>query len=478
MNLVHVRLLRLSLALFVLCCGVFTPRLQAAEVTSDAAIAMLEVTQVGFRAVHNKVAPALVSIVSSMEDTTATTNILGAPTTPQVRSASGSGVIIREEGIILTNSHVVNGASKITVKLNGGEDDLPAEVVQMDARTDLAIVRITKPGKYPVATLGDAGTVQVGDWAIAFGSPFRLASTMTVGIISATGRNLPQEEGAFSYNDLLQTDASINPGNSGGPLVNIRGEVIGINFMIYSPGDTAGSVGIGFAIPINDYNREIIKTISSGKQVERGRLGVSVGPLSEVMREQYGVPTGGAFIEEVIPGMAAEKAGILAEDVLIGFNGTTINDYQQCVRLIERTRPGTEVAVTVMRNKKPVKLTLTVGAIPTPSKSDLTENNTGMSVETLTTDLINQLKITGVKNGVVVTAVAVGSVAYYAGIRAGDIILSLGVADNRVEIRNADEFWAELSKRNNEPTKGQILRLKRGIKAPQAITFPKIDTSK
>ncbi len=467
-----VRRLRLSLTLFVLFLGLFSPRLFAAEITPEVAISTLEATQVGFRSVHNKIAPAVVSIASRMEVAPTATSILSGA--PQVQNASGSGVIIREDGIVLTNVHVVKDATKVTVKLNGGEDDLPAEVVQLDSRTDLAIVRITRPGKYPVAVLGDAIDVQVGDWSIAFGNPFRLASTMTVGVISATGRNLPQDDGSFSYNDLLQTDASINPGNSGGPLVNIRSEVIGINFMIYSPGDSAGSVGIGFAIPINEYTKEIIATLTTGKPVERGRLGVSVGPLSDVMREQYGVPTGGAFVEEVIPGMPAEKGGVLAEDVITDYNGTAVKDVNQFVRLIERTKPGSLVTIQVMRKKKVEKLTITVGAIPVAAKNDLSAKNTGLAVVTLSPELITRLGATGVKYGVVVTDVAAGTAADDAGLREGDIIMSIGTTD-RVDIRNVDDFWAELSKRNTPTSKGQLLRIKRGTRTIM-ITFPKIDT--
>ena len=208
--------------------------------------------------------------------------------------ATGSGVIIRKDGIILTNSHVVENATKVTVQLSGSDEKLAAEVVQTDPRTDLAIVRITEKGEhnFPAATLGDAKAVRVGDWAIAFGSPFHLATTMTVGVISATGRQLNSPDDSNHFSDLLQTDASINPGNSGGPLCNIRGEVVGINFMIYSPGSSAGSVGIGFAIPINDYTRQIIDTLETGHPVVRGRLGIAVRNLDATMRDHYGVATG------------------------------------------------------------------------------------------------------------------------------------------------------------------------------------------
>ncbi len=386
--------------------------------------------------------------------------------------ASGSGVIIRPEGIVLTNSHVVANATKVTVQLVGSEKILPAEVIQSDPRTDLAIVKITEKGTYPVAQLGDAGTVQVGDWAIAIGSPFRLYSTMTVGVISAVGRQLRAPTDDYAYRDLLQTDASINPGNSGGPLTNIRGEVVGINFMIYSPGESAGSVGIGFAIPINTYTKRIIETLITGKTFDRGRLGVVVKNLDAAMREAYGVTTGGVYVDSVMPGQAGDKAGLKAEDVIVEFNGVKITDIDQFVSLVEQTKPGTEVPVIIVRNKKEMKLNATVGAAPSASKPVIDQRRAGMSISTLTPEIADQLGVTEA-HGVVVTNVAVGSPADDAGLKRGDIIVRVGAGDGAEDIKSEDNFWEVFNAKMENAKNGVLMRVRRGT-FMRTITFPAI----
>ncbi len=428
-------------------------------VTDKDAQAALENTQAGFRLIHNKMAPAVVSISSQMEvadDGNPLNQLFGNQGGPRTASASGSGVLIRPEGIVLTNSHVVNNATKVTVQLNGSERKLPAEVVQSDPRTDLAIVRITEKGTYPTAPLGNAGDVEVGDWAIAFGSPFRLTSTMTVGVISATGRRLRGAVGDYDYRDILQTDASINPGNSGGPLVNVHGEVVGINFMIYSPGDSPGSVGIGFAIPINDYTKDIIDTLVQGKPYERGLMGVAIKDLDDVLREQTGVKEGGVYVDSVQPGGAAEKAGVKAEDVIVSYNGTKITTADQFVRLVERTRPGTAVPVVVVRGGKETPLTVTVAAAPTGARADAGGKQYGMAVVTITPELVDRYHL-AVNSGVLVTQVVPGGAADDAGLEAGDVIVSV----NKVNVASADAFWTAL---DHEMTgkRGVALRVRRG----------------
>ncbi len=428
------------------------------------AVASLESTQAAFRLIHNKVSPAVVSITSRVEETSRSNDpfdlLFGTPRGPRISSASGSGVIIRSEGIVLTNSHVVENATKVTVTLAGTEKPLPAEVVQADPRTDLAVVRITEKGKYPVAVLGDASKVQVGDWAIAFGSPFRLASTMTLGVVSATGRELSGPDDEFTYRDLLQTDASINPGNSGGPLANINGEVVGINFMIFSPGSTSGSVGIGFAIPINDYTRSIVDTLAAGRTVERGMLGVIIKNLDDAMREQYGVADGGVFVDHVAAGQAAEKGGIKDEDVIVAFNGVKVTDSDQFVKLVERTKPGTKVPVVVIRGKREQALTITVGAVGVQAKADVDERKTGMSVITITPVLADQLRLPDIA-GVLVTQVYPGSPAADAGMKRGDIVLRVGGN----EVKTKEEFWRALADSLGGSKHGVLLRIRRGDQA-------------
>ncbi|MHB9131873.1 MAG: trypsin-like peptidase domain-containing protein [Armatimonadota bacterium] len=465
----------LAFLLFAVSMASFTVVAPAA-VTAD--ISALEAMQNGFRAVQSQVSPAVVSITSQMaanQPTDPFEFFFGGPrSTPRVQKATGSGVIIKPEGIVLTNSHVVANATKVQVQLAGSDKLLAAEVVQTDPRSDLAIVRITEKGTYPAAKLGDAGTVRVGDWSIAFGSPFRLPSTMTIGIISAVGRVLTNPTGDGVYRDLLQTDASINPGNSGGPLVNIRGEIVGINFMIYSPGE-GGSVGIGFAIPINDYTRRVIDSLSAGQVFDRGRLGVYVKNLDDAMREAFGVADGGAFVDSVVPGQAGDKAGIKAEDVIVNFNGTQITNVDQFIGLVETTKPGTKVTITLVRNKKEMKVTATVGGSEQVGKNTLDERKVGAMFISVTPEIADRAGF-DTKVGALITKVAQGSPADDAGLQPGDVILRVGAADDSSEIKTADDFWKQLSTAMGKSKKGVLLRIERNHKQ-MTITLPQIETT-
>ena len=432
-----------------------------AEVTDEAAIASLEATQAGFRLVHSRIAPSVVTITSA----------------GRTSRATGSGVIIRSEGVVLTNRHVVENATRVTVQLYDTTRQLPAEIVQTDERTDLAIVRITEAGTYPAATLGDSRSVRVGDWSIAFGSPYGLRSTMTVGVISAVGRRLEGPVGDFNYYDLLQTDAAINQGNSGGPLVNIRAEVVGINFMIFSPGENSGSVGIGFAIPINDFTKRIIDTLITGKKVERGIIGIQISPLTEAMQEQFKVKEG-VLIQNVVPGGAGEKYGLKAEDVITAYNDTKITDVDQFIQLVQQTAPGTNVILTVVRagteQKIPVVLasdadtrTAAAGGI-----FQVNEESLGISVMALTPIIARQLG-TDVTSGVVVTNVTPFSIAAEAGMMRGDVILR--VAD--VNVTTVRDFWTTLDTKMAQAQAGVVLRVQNG-KAQRTISLPKMNVEK
>jgi len=443
-------------------------------ISDNEALSAMEASQAGFRIIHAKVAPAIVSITSQMQEENTNSNPFdyffgspSTPSTPRMVRASGSGVIIRREGIVLTNSHVVANATKVTVQLSGSDKKLPAEVVQADPRTDLAIVRILEKGDYPVATLGDAKTVKVGDWAIAFGNPFNLATTMTVGVISATGRQLYAPDDQNRFRDLLQTDASINPGNSGGALVNDRGEVIGINFMIYSPGSSAGSVGIGFAIPVNDYTKQIIETLVAGHSFERGRLGIVVKSLDDTMKEQYGV-NAGVLVDSVLKGQAADKANMQAEDVITEYDGTKITDADQFVNLVERTKPGTKVTLRVIRDRKEQTITVTVGSIqPENSKrASVDEQKVGFAVQTLTPDIAARMRLE-ITTGVLVSKVQPGSPAEDAGFQPGDVIQRVGFDD----VTTAEDFWTTLSKQMASAKHGVMLRVRRGDMAT-TLTLP------
>jgi serine protease Do len=444
-----------------------------AEVSEKDALGVMEATQTGLRNIHNKISPAVVSITTQIK-TKATTqadpfenffNPFGGPQPnqqPRIQVASGSGVIIQSEGIVLTNRHVVQDATKVTVQLNGSDKQLAAEVIQTDTRTDLAIVKITEKGTYPTAKLGDASKVQPGDWSIAFGSPFRLYSTMTVGHISAIGRKLSAPSDDFNFRDLLQTDAAINPGNSGGPLVNINSEIIGINFMIFSPtGDVGGNVGIGFAIPINASTKNIINSLIIGKQFERGRLGIMIKDLDDPSKEAYGV-TSGVFVDSVLPGQAAEKSGLKSEDIITMFGDTKITDADQFVGLVEQTTPGSKISVTYIRNRKEDKLTVTVGSLTTAeAKAKINSTNLGMTVKTITADLAKRFQLTE-GNGVIVATVEPGTPVDDAGLRQGDIVLRIGVGDKAKQITSEETFWTAINEAMASAKKGVIVQIRRG----------------
>ena len=267
----------------------------------------------------------------------------------------GSGVIIDKRGYVLTNFHVIRGADSVTVKLPS-KQEFQGRIVGTDAKTDLAIVRFQPEGDLRVAALGDSDTLRVGEWAIAIGNPFGLDQTVTVGVVSATGRS---EVGIATYENFIQTDASINPGNSGGPLVNLRGEVIGINTAIVATGQ-----GIGFAIPANMVKRVISQLIDRGK-VTRGWIGVSLQPLTTELAQALGLDnTRGAIVARVYPGSPAETAGLQPNDVIVKFGATPVDDYHHLQRLSSDAEPGTSVPLDVIRKRDHKTLTLKIAESP------------------------------------------------------------------------------------------------------------------
>lgn len=371
---------------------------------------------------------------------------------PRFGQSSGSGVIVRVNGgtsYILTNNHVVDEATDLKVILPG--DDMAritAKLVGKDQKTDLAVLSIPTPKGITTASvprLGDSSKVKVGQWAIAIGNPLGVGQTLTVGVVSATGRELSGVEGVQNYGNMIQTDASINPGNSGGPLVDINGEVIGINTAIASP--SRGSIGIGFAIPINTVKNILDQLISTGT-VTRGYLGVSTTNanrrLSPELREFYGVD-GGALVEQVSPDTPADKAGMQPEDVILSWDGKRINEFDDLENAVATTPPGQKVPVVVMRDRKRVSLTVTTAARPperdllastedgSPSPSEPggeTElRSFGMTVAPLTPDVARRLGVPNNTRGVLVTNVDPGGPAYEAGIPRGAVITRVGRAN-------------------------------------------------
>ncbi len=279
----------------------------------------------------------------------------------QVVQAAGTGFIIDKAGYILTNNHVVEGATKIVVSLYGEDDDqeYEARVVGRDPLTDSALIELTEKPDHtlPEVKFGDSGQIFPGDWVMAIGNPFGLAHTVSVGIISAVERPFPVSEGRSAQ--VLQTDAAINPGNSGGPLLNLRGEVVGINTAIISGSQQPGNVGIGFAIPINVV-RELLPQLRVGK-ITRGRIGVGIGAVPTDAVDEFGLKDrNGAVVLNVAPGGAAAKAGLEPGDVIISYNGKPIRNRDELVAMVTATKPGTTVPMRVVRDRQERTISVTV----------------------------------------------------------------------------------------------------------------------
>ncbi len=280
----------------------------------------------------------------------------GMPGTPR-RSGVGSGVIVDPTGIVLTNNHVVEGADTVTVELSDGRK-FKAREIKTDPESDLAVVRLEGAKDLPTAKLGDSDTLEIGDWVIAIGNPFELETTVSAGIISGKGREL----GSIRRAKFLQTDAAINPGNSGGPLVNLAGEVVGINTAIAS--NSGGYQGIGFAIPVNLAKWVSGQLIAKGA-VERGYLGVSIGPLDDEAASKLGIAgKKGALVTEVMEGSPAAAAGIQELDVVTSFDGTPVDGPRSLQEVVERSEIGKPHAVTVMRDGRVVTLKVSVKPLP------------------------------------------------------------------------------------------------------------------
>src|SRR5881296_3429547 len=267
----------------------------------------------------------------------------------------GSGVIIDKRGYVLTNHHVVRGADGVIVRLSS-KQEYRGRIVGVDVKTDLAVIRFEPDVDLAVARLGDSDALRVGEWAIAIGNPFGLDQTVTVGVVSATGRG---DVGIATYENFIQTDASINPGNSGGPLVNLRGEIIGINTAIVATGQ-----GIGFAIPANMVKRVISQLMDRGK-VTRGWIGVSVQPLTPELAQSLGLKdTSGAVVARVYPDSPAAAAGLAQNDVVVGFDGTAVEDYHHLQRLSAEAEVGKSVSLEVVRKGEHKKVTLKIAEAP------------------------------------------------------------------------------------------------------------------
>ena len=352
--------------------------------------------------------------------------------------AGGSGFILNTNGFIVTNNHVVENATEIQVKLDDGRE-MPAKVVGRDAKTDLALLKIEATG-LPVIPLGDSTALQVGEPVMAIGNPFGLEQTVTTGIVSATGRVI----GSGPYDNFIQTDASINPGNSGGPLINARGEVIGINTAIFSRG--GGSVGIGFAVPASLAKTVITQLADHGK-VERGWLGVSIQPLTKDLAANFKrSDTTGALVSTVVEGSPAEKAGLKPGDVIVEFNGKKITKATDLPGLVADVPVGKDVSLVVVREGAEQRLNAHIAKLADDTRTKVAsetdgKGKLGLSLQPLTPPMASELGLK-VKEGVLVRDVVEGGRAAEAGIRAGDVIVEV----NRQPVRTVDDFRARLEK--------------------------------
>jgi len=367
---------------------------------------------------------------------------------PDQKSQSlGSGFIFRKDGYILTNNHVVSGADNISVKMPDGTQR-KAEVVGLDRDTDIAVLKIDVKDELPVAEFGDSDPLRVGEWVMAIGNPFPelgLDRTVTVGVVSAKGRgnlnfgpgNTPQ------YQNYIQTDASINPGNSGGPLVNIHGEVVGINSAITNPTGMKFNIGIGFAIPINLAKSVIPDLIEKGK-VSRGFLGIVLQEIDKNTADALDLPSAeGVLVRSVQPSTPAEEAGIKIGDVITGFNGDKVVDAQSFMMMVAKAGPGQKVTIDMLRDKRKLtkKLTLAdrekfLSAIEAkPSEEEKGEQWLGLQVGTSTRELAAKYNVK-FQPGVMVLEVELGSPAEQAGFRSADIIAKI----NDQEIENSDDY--------------------------------------
>jgi serine protease Do len=373
----------------------------------------------------------------------------GQPQKPQPQLSQGSGFLVTANGYIMTNAHVVKGADKITAVLNDGRE-LDATLVGADAHTDIAIIKV-EGNNFPYLKLGNSEAMDVGEWVIAIGSPFQLEASVTVGIVSAKGR---QNLKITDFEDFIQTDAAINPGNSGGPLLNLDADVIGINTAIVSR--SGGYMGIGFAIPSNLAKNIMTQIIDKGS-VTRGFLGVSLQPIDKDIADAFNLPKPeGALISEIIKDSPAEKAGLKQGDIIIEYNAIPVKSLQTFRNEISLMNPGTTVKLKVNRKGEILSIPVTLGtANSTMNTSSNMMQKLGMEVDPLSPELAKQLGYTQKEEGVVITKIKPGSLAAQAGLRPGFLIQAV----NHKKVGNIDEFNEAV---NNPENKRLLLLIRQG----------------
>jgi len=377
----------------------------------------------------------------------------------QTQSTLGSGFVIDKEGYVLTNRHVVEGADKIFVSLASGRR-FDAKLVGRDARTDVALLKIEPTSSLTVLNLGDSDQTEVGEWVMAIGNPFGLGgNSVTVGVVSFKGRNLTLGQQGTGV-DMLQTDASINPGNSGGPLLNTRGEVIGINTMIITRG-LPQSAGVGFAVPIN-VAQEILPQLRERGKVIRGWLGVQIQAVTQDLAETLALkePTG-ALVSDVTPDSPASKAGLEPGDVVLSVDGRTVEDNGDLSAYVASRPPGATVKLQVWRDRAERTLSVTLGTFPEEDDGEDQESaarrgQLGMTLQDLTPNIAQQLELPRNTKGAVVADVEAGSAAETAGLQPRDVIVSV----NGNPVDGVDAFEAEVGKARSDGM--ARLRVRRG----------------
>jgi len=382
------------------------------------------------------------------------------PQQPRKRQqqGAGSGFIIDKDGYILTNNHVVENATKITATLSDNQE-VEATLVGTDPLSDVALIKVDVAGDLPVIPLGDSEAIEVGEWVIAIGNPFGLNQTVTVGVVSAKGRS---RVGINEYENFIQTDAAINPGNSGGPLLNIHGEVVGINSALYSR--TGGYMGIGFAIPINMV-KSIEEQLQKHGKVTRGWLGVAIQDVDENLAESFGLEkAGGILVSDTQADSPADTAGIKQGDVILKLNNVELKDVTDLRNKIALTIPGTEVTMHVFRDGKPIDIDVIIGEQPADfgriaqNRSPGQEHGLssfGLVLQELTSDLAEQLGYQD-RQGVIISEVAPDSPADRTGLKAGQLIEEV----NKIQVTNISDLQQAL-KQSGDPDR-VLLKVRSG----------------
>lgn len=383
---------------------------------------------------------------------------------PQLQRGVGSGVVVSADGTILTNAHVIDGADKITVLMSDNKS-FEAKLVGTDKPSDLAVLKI-EAGNMPYLSLGNSDTVRIGDIVLAIGNPLGIGQTVTSGIISAKGRRTGLSDGQ-SFEDFIQTDAPINRGNSGGALVNLNGELIGINSQILSSGQQGGNIGIAFSIPSN-MAKSVMEQLLKDGRVRRGKLGVNIQNLTEDTAKALDLKdAAGVLVSNVQAGSAGEKSGLKRGDIITAFNGEKVEDSNVLRNKVAGTLPGTEVKLSIMRGGNPQDLTVTLDEFDSetavgnqnqkggdkPAQGE--SGKLGLSLQPLTPESAKQLNVPDGTEGLVVTEVDPAGVAAEAGISRGDVIMEI----NRQAVKTVENVQSALSSAGDKPI---LLLISRG----------------